>query len=62
MNYSARFSGNSDSRNIVSENNAWTDITPGHGSWSAYGYPATLRSANDLSSLALFRQVTGWDN
>lgn len=61
MNYSARFSGNSDSRNIVSENNAWTDITPGHGSWSAYGYPATLRSANDLSSLALFRQVTGWD-
>lgn len=61
MNYSARFSGNSDSRNIVSENNAWNDITPGHGSWSAYGYPATLRSANDLSSLALFRQVTGWD-
>lgn len=61
MNYSARFSGNSDSRNIASDNNAWTDITPGHGSWSAYGYPATLRSANDLSSLALFRQVTGWD-
>lgn len=61
MNYSAHFSGNSDSRNIASDNNAWTDITPGHGSWSAYGYPATLRSANDLSSLALFRQVTGWD-
>lgn len=61
MNYSARFSGNSDSRNIVSENNAWTDIISGSGSWSAYGYPATLRAANDLSSLALFRQVTGWD-
>ncbi len=61
MNYSARFSGNSDSRNIVRENNAWADIIAGNGSWSAYGYPATLRTANDLSSLALFRQVTGWD-
>lgn len=61
MNYSARFSGNSDSRSIVSDNNAWTDITPGHGSWSAHGYSATLRSADDLSTLAFFRLVTGWD-
>ncbi len=60
-NFSARFGGNNNSRNVSQGNYSWDLIPAGHDAWTEHGDHAVLKVSNELVVKQSYKELSGWD-
>ena len=59
--FSARFGGNNNARNLADAVYSWREMTSGTDAWGMHGHHASDLEAKQLTDEATFRSLLGWD-
>lgn len=59
--FTARFGGNNNTRNIADGNYSWENILAGHVNWTNHGDHGILKESKSLANETEFRTLSHWD-